>query len=271
MREKLVGLPTGLGGITYLQAHVEAVKARFERVRIGFAPETLKCRPPEYLPVLARFAELVFKGSPYSVEPELRCPLTTPVDIINEFGITPRRPRLAKELCKGQSLGLKRPYLALHTKSRLLPRDEYKALCKEFFALLRETCRRYRLVLIGEREVEYNTEYRELGENSVYSWYDDAIRELPVIDKTFPRLGVSPPQLGRLREDCLIMHEARSSVHLGLGGGLCLGTAVGEMLCYRSPMPFWIDGIFTPGRYPKTVVTTSWSEFRDSLRCFARE
>jgi len=264
--ERLIGLPTGLGGIIFLQAHLSAVKDRYTRLRLGFAPDTLRCRPLEYLPFLVEFARTIFVGEPYEVEPDLRCPLTTPADMINEFGIEPRRPRLASELCRGLDPGYPRPYLVLHTKARLLHHNEYVAVREALFEELTKLSGRYAIVALGERVVERNAEYQELGENSVYSIYEDAKSRLQLVDATFPAIGVTPPDLSRLRQDCLVMREAKASIHLGLGGGLCLAAAVGNVLCLRSHYPFYFDRVFTKGRYPGSLVTEDWSEFREALR-----
>lgn len=260
-----VGLPAGLGGIIYLRASLDAVAVRYDEIRIGLCSETLALRSDGYGSFLLGLARLLFSQPPYVVDAVGRYGLTTGESICRQHGVKLKRPRIDECLCQGKPIAALGSYVVLHTKVRLLRLSEYHRIKDELFDLLRGVGRNYQLVLLGEREVEYNREYKGFGKDHVYSVYHDLVGALPVADRTFPRLGITPPDLARLRQDCLTMRDSRASVHLGRGGAWCLALALTDVLCYHGEQRFALQELLRDEARPGTTVTNEWPKFRKSL------
>jgi hypothetical protein len=123
-----------------------------------------------------------------------------------------------------------------------------------FIAALRKLSQRYQIVVMGEREIEYNEEYRYHGEAHIYCIYEDLKQHLPIVDLTVPKLGLTSPSLRKLREDCTIMRDAKCCIVLGHGGGPCLALAVGQVLGFRTDEHPTLDALYPPaGPQPQSA------------------
>ena len=179
-------------------------------------------RSEAYLPFARRLMALLFDG--FELDGEADVIGLDPL-ILMQIGFRPALPTLAHVLPAGRPV-CERPYLAVSTKVRGLERARYDAISGRMLAALRGIARRVPLVLIGEREIGQNAEYRHHGESLVYSIYDD-LKGLPCLDLTVPELGITPPSWRQFRQDCLTMREAAGVVALGSGGNVTMAISTG--------------------------------------------
>jgi len=238
------------------------VAHRYERIRIGFATETLRLRAPEAQQFSMDLARLIFHRPRFTIDPTVGSPCASPRYLYDVLGAVPTCPELSTELCAGESLNIG-PYIVLHTKSRMLHRNLLSVIRKRAFDLLRRLAGHYRLVLIGEQQLADNPDWKSLG---VYSLYEEFVAELPVLDLTVTRLEGVDDRMRQLRQDCLIMRDAVASIHLGMGGAACLSMAVGRSLSFRDATPhFYCDEAFGEREHDRVLCTRNWKRFQEAL------
>lgn len=254
-------IPIGIGNLIYHRAQMDAVRDRFDCIEVGFRWEFLHCRTEGHRPFVLDLARVLFLDSPYVIAPHSQAKATNNYGIWQEDHILPQKPWLPHLLCAGESLALDRPYLLLMTKVRDLHRKQYEEMRPRFYQALRTLSDRYDLVLTGEREVEYNEEYAVHGADNVYSIYQDMKDELPLVDLTVPRLGLTVPNLSKLRQDCTYMRDAHRCITIGLSGLFCVITAVGETLGWRTdPNPVF-NYLYNQGPVAHANVLRNADEF----------
>jgi hypothetical protein len=125
---------------------------------------------------------------------------------------------------------LKFPYLVLSTKSRYYERASYEAQKYSFFSKINSLG--MKVVLLGEKEVEYNAEYTIWGNNQIYSIYNDAVSLIHpslLIDMTVPLLGLSTPSVDNLFDDMLIAYHSKACINVGVGGFFCMSIFSGKL------------------------------------------
>jgi len=125
---------------------------------------------------------------------------------------------------------LKFPYLVLSTKSRYYERSLFEAQKLSFFSKINSFG--MKIVLLGEREVEYNAEYTVWGDSQVYSIYNDAVNLVDsklLIDMTVPKLGLTTPSVDNLFSDMLIAYHSVACINIGVGGFFCMSIFSGKL------------------------------------------
>jgi len=100
------------------------------------------------------------------------------------------------------------------------------------------------VVILGERNLEYNIEYKTYGSDLAYTIYNDILENIPtnkIFDMTSEYIGTSAPSLKKIRQDCCILRDAKYSVTIGYGGPFCLSMATAGKhiaLCQQHSEPF---------------------------------
>ncbi|MFZ8927400.1 MAG: hypothetical protein ACO3CU_11655 [Candidatus Nanopelagicales bacterium] len=125
--------------------------------------------------------------------------------------------------------GDKGGYFVVTTKVRGLPRRIYEHIRHDFVERIRRLTQWNRVVLVGEKIIGMNAEYRHHGEDLVYSIYGD-LMALGCEDRTVDELGVTPPTMGQFLNDMAAMQGAASVITLGTGGNTSMAMASGN--CY---------------------------------------
>lgn len=255
----------GIGDLCLIKAQLDAQKHHYERIRISPSWGLLRYRSEQYRTFVDQFFRLLFDGQhPYVIDYAANLPQHD-VHTLRACDFPAQHPRLASLLCAGKSPPLPRPYLVLQTKVRDFSQERWHASKGPILEALRGLGDRYDLVLLGERIVEPNEEYAYHGEQLIYSIYPD-LQQLPVLDRTFERLGVTPPDLQKLRQDCEVMRSAKCCVTIGLGGALCLALSVGRVLGLRGDVHPTLDILYRDATQPGVVLTHDTGMFLQRLR-----
>lgn len=270
MSELAVTIPIGIGDIIYVKAMLDAVKHRYDTIKIKFHREIVRSYnfDPNYNSFLDDIGALFFSESPYVLTDEPGIPFYGVVSICTDNQITPLKPSFKNLLCKGSPLQLDGEYIVMVTKSRDLPKEDLDARVMEMWQVLQEVSKKYKVVILGEREVQMHQGYVDMGPNNVYSIYSSIIDHIPndrLLDLSLPALGINSPSLTQIRQDCLTMSGAKFVLTLGIGGGFCLATAVGNTIGYRWDNDPIADVVFSK-QYEDAMVTKEWSKFISTLK-----
>jgi hypothetical protein len=174
----------------------------------------------------------------------------------------PQTPQL-NNLCSGSSLKLNEPYIVITTKVRCMSRQAFFPMSIQLWSVLKAISKRYKMVVLGERKIELNREYAGIR-NEVFGIYDHIIANVPadrLLDLTVPALGVSVPEMNKIRQDCLIMKEAEAVITLGIGGNFWLAMAVApKIIGFRIDACQTTDMANNPG-YANANITKDFGSF----------
>lgn len=266
-------IPIGLGDIIYVKAMFDAIPGRYSQVRLKFHREIIQSYKfdPNYNQFLDEIGSLFFSEPPYVLTDEPGIPFYGLVSICQDNNIIPVRPRLQHLLCKGQPLEVDEEYIVIVTKVRYLSRHLLDNKVMEMWKVINKLSTKYKVVILGEREVQMHLGYQEIGSNDVYSIYDSIKTNVPanrIIDLSIPALGISSPNLSQIQQDCLIMNKAKFVVTLGIGGSFCMATAVANVVGYREDQDSIADVVFRE-EYHDTTVTSTWPRFINKLNEYA--
>jgi hypothetical protein len=273
-------IPTSLGEIINFKYHLDLVKDNYDEIKLGFAKglwdNALHTESVDWVhrkilweKFLTDIGQLFFSTSPYIIDP---CPTVWRGSVemlVPYLGISPQKVELANLLCKGESLNLLDKYIVITTKVRHIDKTVLFSLLNQFWPLLNKLSDKYKIVILGEKQVEMRKEY-DLIKNEVFGIYNDIITNVPsdkIIDLTVPALGETVSDLSKIQQDCLIMNEAEFTITFGVGGNFCLATSVSNMaIGFRADNIPFTDIIFNDKEYTNAFITKNWSHFISKLR-----
>lgn len=159
------------------------------------------------------------------------------------------------------------PYVCIFTKVRQIHYSHWITVKQAIINQIAYISKRYTILLMGEREIERNLEY-QIHDTTVFSIYNDLIELLPktsYIDITVPSLGITTPDINKIRTDCTYLRDAAATINIGCGGNLSLSGSVGKTINYLGPDTIMdgtdivpvIKGMFGP----KVINCTNLDEF----------
>jgi hypothetical protein len=266
MKNITITTAIGLGDILYLKATLDQVKCQYNEIKINPANGLIKWanRDDNYRDFVKDLTNLLFNEMPYKIVdqgPEFK----SMSEVYSDHQLIVQKPNIS-QLCNGEPLQIE-PYIVMTTKVRYLFRNELKD--QELWPILNSLP--YKIVVLGEREVEMNNEYLNDNRNgpTVYSIYSEIINNLgdKIIDKTIPALGIIAPNLKQLQQDALIMSGSKAVISFGIGGNFTTGMAVAKKLIgYKPGNEFYTDIIFQHNeQVGNSFVTKDWQVFLKKL------
>lgn len=270
MKRLEISIPIGLGDAIYSKAQLDAVKDQYTEIKISFYKkyiEVYRNSALGYSEFLDQLGELLFAEKPYSYSQEV-FPLRNVAQISSDWQIYPQKPNLKSYFCHSDGLQFGKPYLVLNTKVRFLARETWDKNKNILFQVLNKLSSKYFFVLLGEKEVEMNSEYQIFGSNGIYSLYSDFLNYLPVeklIDLTIPALGISCPNLTQILNDSQIINQAHRTITIGIGGSFCLSTAVGNVIGWRQDDDAVANYLYDKIIYPDAFITKNFNSFISKL------
>ena len=270
MKNVAISIPLGVGDFICLKAAFDPVKDQFSSIKLTPARHIIKDfgRDASYNQFVDDIGRLFFSDPPYYFDAG-QYPFCEFDAIYSNYGLTPYKPKLGHLLCAGTSLNLDEEYIVITTKVRYVAKSNFQCHSVEFWNTIQSLSSKYKIVVIGEREVETNDEYAIHTSQHIYSIYNDIINNVPnyrVVDLTIPALGISSPNLTQLQQDCLIMKEAKFVITFGVGGNFCLSTAVANMaIGWRTDNLNFFDLVYGK-EYPDAIITKKWDHFLNTLR-----
>jgi hypothetical protein len=276
------GIPTSLGEIVNYKFHLDIVKDGYDQIRLGFATGlwdgALHTESPDWPQrkilweqYLLDIGQLFFSKPPYVLESNPTKWGGSIESFVQRFTITPQKVELAHLLCKGMPLNLGEKYIVITTKVRHIDRPVLFPLLEQFWPILKKLSNKYKIVVLGEKQVEMRKEYDKIR-NEVFGIYNHIIANVPndrLLDLTVPALGETVSSLAQIQQDCLIMKEAELTITFGVGGNFCLATSVSNMaIGFRADSIAFTDIIFHGREYPNAIITKDWHRFMQALRSY---
>jgi hypothetical protein len=277
MQELCITIPTSLGEIINIKYHLDLVKFKYDKIKINFNTNAWRVclhtdtpgweqRRVLWEKYLIDLGQLFFSNHPYVIERNDRFPNFDTGRLVEHLKLKPQKAEMAHLLCKGKSLNLSEPYIVLTTKLRNIPKSLFYPKSNRFWNVIQKLATHYRIVLLGERDVEIRREYG--NGSAVFGLYEDAITNLPadrILDLTLPALGETVSNLAQIQQDCLIMKEAKFVITLGVGGNFCMATSVADMTVgFRADELTFTDAIYDRA-YPNAMITKDWNKFITTL------
>jgi hypothetical protein len=232
MKEFKGKLYLGVGSLLIIKAQLDSVKDQYDAIYVSPYYDLLRmyrsnCEQ-EYINFVGEFFKLLFSEPPYIITDDQSYP---PMDNfqVSDLGIKPVKPNLASLLCDTDDSYIpKEPYFVLTTKVREYSRDYFDAVAVPLLNGL--DALPLTPVILGEREVGMNEEYKLYGDKNIYSLYDFYMHNLNCIDMTIEEKGLSAPNLASLKRDCNIMNKAKFTFTVGIGGPLVIAMSVGNII-----------------------------------------
>jgi hypothetical protein len=281
-----VMLNCGIGDVILTRNILDSVKHQYNKINITPSNQIInqyRNGDKNFKDFIYSFMKIMFNCKPYSVKLNQKYPRFSCMDNIyqnipvsdeSKYSIK----TYSKELCVGEPLQIS-DYIVISTKVRGAPllNDFNIFYKKQFLDALLRLCDKYKIVILGEREVLDNVEYRNIGPQRIYCIYNDLMQVLlntgHVIDMTISGNEASMPSLKKIQQDCLIMNNAKNVISLGFGGNFILTLAsakaitsfVGEEdTIIRGFAPYYVHMAHYPQR-KDVCITTQFTNFIGKL------
>lgn len=250
-------IAVGLGDAIFIAAALNAIKDKYDKIYINPAlhlAQSYKDNGVEYSAFYLKILSLLFTDPKFIINDTSKTfPYITTKTLFNT--ITPILPRFSKELTLESNQKIEGEYVVVTTKVRQLSRSLYDKTNTQFLNAINTLSKKYKVVIIGEKIVEMNTEYKAYGPEYIYNIYDDLLKINNVIDLTIPKLGITVPEIENLKKDCSIMRDAKCVITFGCGGNFVLAIAVSNnFIGYRHDDYSFIDIAL---RNQNKIVTTN--------------
>ena len=182
-------------------------------------------------------------------------------EFFKKRGVKPKRLDLSKQLCNGHGFNYK--YVALNTKVRGMKKEWFLKNVTEFRKALKSI--NYRLVLIGEREIGMNPEYKNIT-IPPFSLYE-FVQDLADVDLTVPELGITVPNINDFRQKCSYLRDAHAVINVGHGGNVTISCAVNDQTINLFGERGEVGSMWFARSNKKNLVTYDIAEFKERLRC----
>lgn len=263
----------GIGDNIMAKCYADLAKNKYEKIFFTHhAPivQKEKNNSPEYWDFLGNLGSLFFSKHPY-VYNNGQYRFRGAEDLIRDFNIVPEKPQHSEYvplLCKGNSLNLGQEYIVISTKLRYFDKGTFLQISQQLWQVLKELSHKYKIVILGEREVEMCHDYLIYGSNQIFSIYEQIIVNLSqekILDLTIPALGITSPTIRQVQQDCLIMNQAKFVITFGIGGNFCMSMAVANMIGYRIDNENISNTIFQK-TYSDAFVTKDWNAFINKMK-----
>lgn len=215
-----VGLHIGIGDLVCCKSLLMGLKDT--SVQFELNNECFAFRGPDYRGFVPQFAKLVYNDPMFTFhETAIGRPRKGWFGLWKE-GMRGTPLSLVPNLAQGNSLG-KGKYVCLNTKVRGFALGRFMQMKDRFSSVLTALSKRVQVVLMGERDIERVPEYKQVTQ--VYSIHP-MLPRIDAIDLTVPALGITPPQIDKVMQDCKYMSESVATINMGLGGNVPLSTSV---------------------------------------------
>jgi len=224
----------GIGDILHTKAQLDQIRDDYDRISIGYDDSLVsrfRSDDDQYRIFLDGLFKLLFSEQPYHRDQHIKAQCKNP-EALWESGFQPIVPDLSHLLALRTSIP-DEPYIVISTKIRGIKRAQYEELRPDFLNVLRLLSKKSIVVLLGERTIGYNAEYKCHGSELIYSIYTDvlsATQDGKLLDLTVPELGLTAPSLIRFRNECFIQQKALRVITIGSGGNVSIAMSVGKII-----------------------------------------
>jgi hypothetical protein len=240
MKEIATSICLGLGDNIVARIVFDTVKHQYDSIKIAHDKNIMvmyKRNDSSYVKFLGDIGRLLFTEPPYIFDVNGNYQAVHTFSTISSIPKGAKCSNLQHLLCRGTPLDINEEYIVITTKIRSITRKEFFSVSIQLWRVLQQLSKKYKIVVVGEREIERNFEYTDM-KDWVYCIYDQIISNLPadrIVDLTVPALGITAPELSKIQQDGLIMRNAKLVITLGLGGNVWLAVATAnQIIGYRS-------------------------------------
>lgn len=154
------------------------------------------------------------------------------LDYLNKIFLqTNIRNTLKAKLLSKSDKSLYSNYIVLFTKVRDYNRHLFNTIAQQFYSKLNSIDSK--ILIMGEKKVEYTGEYKYLGSSIVYSLYDDFIANInsdKIIDITQDNFGPDNINLQNILHDISIISNSKNIIMIGCGGFFCTSLFTDKLL-----------------------------------------
>jgi hypothetical protein len=217
----------GIGDILYAKAILDNIKNGFDQIYVSPAWSLLDQYSPERADEYRLFVEFLFNRlfseTPYKITWEEKYSY---LGALQTGGFRLVKPDIRKYF-KNQPPEYP-PYIVVTTKVRGTPLKLFGEIHTEFIKSLYKLSEKYTIILLGERKIGMNNEYKIHGPAVIYSIYDYIPKTIPnLVDLTaYDELGISSPNISIFTRDCNLMAHSSCTITVGCGGNFCLASAL---------------------------------------------
>jgi hypothetical protein len=222
----------GIGDVIHMKQLLDDIKHNFSTIEIAPNPQTIKNYKnnyQEYYGFIIKLFEALFSETPYKINysENFLAPNVWPDAYITSTGQTPKIPNLEKYLCNLDYP--KNDNIVILTKIRGMSKDRFDIIKNDFFNILNKISKNNKLVLMGEKNIGLNSEYKD--HPSIYSIYYELIKNLDHFeDKTIEELGNTAPDYNNFLYDCNQMNAAKNVICLSTGGNVSMAMSVSSVI-----------------------------------------
>ena len=221
----------GLGDTIAIRSKLDQLIPKVKEIQVSYSrfiiDTHLGVNNDAYYNFIKEYGKLFFGAPPYVITDE-QFPFRTVEDLYIHGKLAPIVTDYGSILCDPNYTHNFKKYIVVNTKLRIFRKADYLKLKAPFFSALRLASKKYMVVVLGERQLEYNKEYNTYGTDLAYTIYNDILENIPtnrIVDMTVDVRGKSIPSLDKIRKDCCILRDAAYSVTIGYGGQFCLSMA----------------------------------------------
>lgn len=241
MKRIATSICLGLGDNIVARIIFDTVKHEYEEIKISHdkaVQRHFKNGDLAYDRFLKEIGNLLFTEPPYRFDSGTYPPIHT-LNTVSSLPVAITKPNLIPHLCRGTPLDLGEEYIVVTTKIRGISKKQFIQQSFQLWKALNHLSKKYKIVILGEREVERSLEYSNLTD-MVYEIYSHIVANIPpdrVVDLTVPALGNTAPSLLKIQQDGLIMQQAKAVLAFGLGGNVWLAAVTStQLFSYRDPL-----------------------------------
>ena len=267
-------IAAGLGDNLVMRIFCDTVKHEYEEITFAHCQDILSAwrnNDPKYRDFLNETGNILFSEKPYKYVGIVKKPVSDTAGFLCRMSSPPKTPNLSHLLCKGVSLNLGEEYIVITTKIRAIPKRLFLSISIKFWEVLQELSKRYKIVVLGEREIEMSKE-NFYNKDTLFGIYDQIIANIPddrIVDLTVPALGITVPDWSKLYQDFLIMKEAKFVVTFGIGGNLWMAMSVANVIGFRNEIVNdGVTDIAVNPKYETAFLTKNWLEFLNKLKAY---
>ena len=271
MKKISTSICLGLGDNIIARMIFDTVKHQYDQIRISHDKGVMnhyKKGDIAYATFLNEIGSLLFTEPPYFFDSNSYPPIHTLNTIKNFSPIA--KPNLQNLLCKGTIFDIGSEYICITTKIRMISKRKFLPLSISLWRTLRELSSKYKIVVMGERELEESAAYKnDLPDDIVYTIYNHIVSNISsdrIVDLTIPSLGLVAPTLVKIQQDGLILKGAKAVITLGDGGNLWHAIATGDKIIgYRDDNDHAADAILHPN-FTHVKMCKDWGLFIKELK-----
>lgn len=274
MKSLDMAIAIGIGDILSIRIFFDSIASQFDQIKICLNPQIIQVyrNDPRYVQFITEWAKLIYNSPPYIFDngPYTPFGIERFHNMLDQYKMIPRKPNLDYVLCKGKTLDLSEPYIVITTKVRGVDKTSFYLKSIDLWKVIKRLSDKHKIVIIGEREVEKQFEYIH-NSSVIYGIYDQIISNVPmdrVLDLTIPALGITVPDINNIKQDCLIMKNAKFVIVMGIGGNFNLSICVANTIGYRENLDFHTNALveaYNNPQFSNLSLTKNWKDFISKL------